>query len=210
MALGLSSLERRREVFDLRFFIGALHGSLAIPELIVNLRVPRPGLRPFEGFYSERPGTLSPISRFIVIANKGDQLIDLFRSDGSSRTFSQWFTFFTQKFSFIFVTDPGSCLCIYFIILLLYSIFISVYCLSSLVFFITSEILFFYLFIPSVFLSPVRSCFLLIYPQCFFYHQWDLVFLFIFDHITLRFYTVPLWPHPELLDRILSGRTGGL
>ena len=39
-ALGLSSLEGRREVFDLRFFIGALHGGLAIPGLIVNLRVP--------------------------------------------------------------------------------------------------------------------------------------------------------------------------
>ena len=83
-----------REVFDLRFFVGALHGSLAIPGLIVSLRVPRPGLRRFEGFYSERPGTLSPISRCIVIANKGDQLIDLFWSDGPSRSFSQRFTFF--------------------------------------------------------------------------------------------------------------------
>ena len=81
-ALGLSSLEGRSEVVDLRFFIGALHGSLAIPGLIVSLRVPRPGLRRFQGFYSERPGTLSLISGCIVIANKGDQLIDLFWSDG--------------------------------------------------------------------------------------------------------------------------------
>ena len=76
-ALGFSSLEGRIEVFDLRFFIGALRGSPAIP-----------GLRRFEGFYFERPGTLSPISRCIVIANKGDQLIDLFWSDGPTRSFS--------------------------------------------------------------------------------------------------------------------------
>ena len=97
----------------------------------------------------------------IIIANKGDQLIDLVWSDGPSRSFPSDLVFLLSSLVlFLFLTMAAACL----------SSLLFYYCIIF-----SSQ---FIVFHSQYLLSPMRSCFLFIYPQYFFITSEILFFIY--------------------------------